>query len=1573
MNHQATTAPIQQPSPTSADKSQEAGLDQFFEVSPDPLCIADTDGYFRRLNPAWESILGYSLGELKARRLLDFIHPEDVNSTLHALSELASQRKVCNFVNRYRSKDGDYRWFEWQAVPIGGLIYAAARDITERKQAENELSRQRERLEEQIKSRTSAVKQAYDALWEATERLTLANKASSMGVWDWDLRDGQITWDERMFEIYGLPKQLPMPQECWETTLHPDDVAKVWAAISHGIQHHGYQTFEFRIVRPDGAVRWIHASCGVVLDEQGRVGRMIGTSLDITDRKEAEERLRKSEHLLSVGARLTHMGCWEWDMAQGRFQASEEFQRIHGFASPSLALDELLALAHPDDRPAVTQALREASALGEPYDIEHRIVRQDTGEIRFVQTYAEAVRDRAGKPAKLYGVSQDITERKRIEETLLFLAHCGCSSPDEDFFRSLARYLADTLQLCHVCIGRLDGDPPVIETVAVYHDGRFRENTVHTLSGTPCEKILTESFCCHCDKVCRLFPEDAMLQAMGAESYAGIVLTGFQDRPIGLITLAGQQPLANPKLVESLLKLAAIRAAGELERRQAQEELKRSEAQYRLLTENMLDAVWVLDAETMRFRYISPSMEKQRGYPMEELLSQPALHIHPPDSRARLEKLFRERAAAFLRDRRQVYYNDEFEVPRKDGSVIWVEANSACHFNPETGHVEIHGISRDISQRKQAEEALRDSERHFRAYFERPLVGMVSMHGDLGWLEINEQFCAMLGYSRAEVMRKTWAELTHPDDLEAEREKLDHLLSGRIDGYTMDKRYLRKDAGLTYAHVSVSCVRKPDGKVDYLVGLVVDVTEQYRAQEKLRQAAYHDSLTLLPNRLLLMDRLQQAVIKSHRDRRMLAVCYLDLDGFKSINDSQGHAVGDQVLIEVSQRLRSCLRAGDTVARLGGDEFAVLLPHLANLEECRQILERLLKAIAQPYYVGGNQQSSISASIGATLFPNDNAPPESLLRHADQAMYAAKQSGKNRFHFSTAMNHKTPTDTLGARLSYQPQELKFGTSGRRGEVIHLTQLEVYLNALAELEYLQSLPLAEGGIRPGDEFFLGLDLRPSSSRYVQEQQGRGEIAQAIIQAIRDAGLKPVNLGTLPTPALTFHALSHGKGSIMVTGSHIPFDRNGYKTNTAHGELLKQHERPINQKVRELRQRLYGQAYADSLFDADGRFKSGHAELPPVDGAGAAAYTRRYLEFFGDTPLRMRLAIYQHSAVGRDLLVEILQKLGAETIAIGRSETFIPIDTENMDAEQLAAIQALHDEAAARFGRIDAIVSTDGDSDRPLILGVDGGRVRFFGGDLVGMVTAQYLGADAVAVPISCNDAIDLGPLKDITLPKTKIGSPYVIAAMATAIASGKRAVCGFEANGGFLTSSAIRRGGKTLAPLPTRDAVLPILAVLYAAQEQNLSLGGLFTRLPQRHSHAALIKQFPRPLGQAIVQRFSPTHPNIGEIAFGPDGMALSDGDGKPLAAGEGDLCRAASIARNLADFFTAELGFAPIVRINYVDGVRIYFANGDVAHLRPSGNADELRIYAIADSEQRATAITRLAVAEPDGILRRMAC
>jgi phosphomannomutase len=230
---------------------------------------------------------------------------------------------------------------------------------------------------------------------------------------------------------------------------------------------------------------------------------------------------------------------------------------------------------------------------------------------------------------------------------------------------------------------------------------------------------------------------------------------------------------------------------------------------------------------------------------------------------------------------------------------------------------------------------------------------------------------------------------------------------------------------------------------------------------------------------------------------------------------------------------------------------------------------------------------------------------------------------------------------------------------------------------------------------------------------------------------------------------------------------------------------------------------------------------------------------------------------------------------------------------------------------------------------------------------MIVAGYLQADAVVVPITCNDAIDRGPLAEVLEPKTRIGSPFVIIGMQAASVKKRRAVCGWEANGGFLLGSDIERNGRRLTALATRDALLPILSALFAAAERDCSVTQLFAELPKRFSKAGLLKDFPRSASQGIIRGLT------------------------PLNGSGGDSDEHALIATDLARVFTRARGFTAVARLDYTDGVRVIFSNNEVTHIRPSGNADELRIYATADTQARADAIVAEGVREPDGILRSL--
>lgn len=450
-------------------------------------------------------------------------------------------------------------------------------------------------------------------------------------------------------------------------------------------------------------------------------------------------------------------------------------------------------------------------------------------------------------------------------------------------------------------------------------------------------------------------------------------------------------------------------------------------------------------------------------------------------------------------------------------------------------------------------------------------------------------------------------------------------------------------------------------------------------------------------------------------------------------------------------------------------------------------------------------------------------------------------------------------------------LKFGTSGLRGLASDLVGSGAQRHILAFLRYLQSR---------GDEartLYVARDLRPSSAAIV------GDCA-AVAGVL---GVRIVDCGVLPTPALALHAIAQGAPSVMVTGSHIPADRNGLKFYTARGEISKTDEAGI-------------------IAHLEPNAPPTPAWVEPADGLNAA--TERYLRRFAgllppDALGGWRVGIFEHSSTARDVLGQVLSLYGAEIVKLGRSDDFVAIDTEAYLDPVFAPLRgwiAEHD--------LDAIVSTDGDGDRPLLMDAEGQFVR---GDVLGLLAAQLFGADVVVTPVTSNTAIEAtGAFKSVI--RTRVGSPHVIAGMEGALAAGGASVFGFEANGGMLLGSQIVSGSKSLGPLMTRDAILPLVGVMGLAARQGRGIAEIVADLPLRAALSERLQNVP--------------------IENSNDLLA------------------------KLRDEAAAKRFFAPrgqILRIAEIDGLQVWLSDGTMIHYRPSGNAPELRCYVEAETPEAA--------------------
>ncbi|CAH8193201.1 Phosphomannomutase [Vibrio aestuarianus] len=460
--------------------------------------------------------------------------------------------------------------------------------------------------------------------------------------------------------------------------------------------------------------------------------------------------------------------------------------------------------------------------------------------------------------------------------------------------------------------------------------------------------------------------------------------------------------------------------------------------------------------------------------------------------------------------------------------------------------------------------------------------------------------------------------------------------------------------------------------------------------------------------------------------------------------------------------------------------------------------------------------------------------------------------------------------LNTREVIAESGVQFGTSGARGLV---TQFTPEVCAAFAHAFLQGL----SGRFAFKQVAIAIDNRPSSPA----------MAQACIAAIQAQGLEAIYYGVIPTPALAYSAMQDNIPCIMVTGSHIPFDRNGLKFYRPDGEITKVDE----------------QAILNAEVDFDSEI------IPPsliASSRAAEQYIERYTSLFESDLLKGKcIGIYEHSSAGRDIYQGLFQALGAEVISLERTDEFVPIDTEAVaEADRLKA------RAWSQEHNLDFIFSTDGDGDRPLVADENGEWLR---GDILGLLCAQEMNIEALAIPVSCNSVIASSPMFK-TISKTKIGSPYVIAEFDELLAN-YQTVAGFEANGGFLLGSDITINGHCLKALPTRDAVLPALMLL--AKSKQTKIFDLVNALPPRFTASDRIQNFAT----------EKSHQIITKAILEPSSLLLSLG------------------------FMESAVG-----SVDTTDGLRMMLKTGDVVHLRPSGNAPELRCYAESNSIEKANQI-----------------
>jgi diguanylate cyclase (GGDEF)-like protein/PAS domain S-box-containing protein len=692
--------------------------------------------------------------------------------------------------------------------------------------------------------------------------------------------------------------------------------------------------------------------------------RLINAKLQSTNEfleSKVEERtqaLRNSLDKLQAAASAGIVGVWDWDIPNDHLVWDSVMYTLYGTREKDwgCAYQAWAKTIHPEDKTYAEGEIQAALRGEREYAPEFRIIWSD-GSVHFIKAAARTTFDADGKPLRMIGVNYDQTAQKNIEQAL---------NEERAHLTTLIETIPDLVWLKNV-----DG-------IYLSCNRRFEK-----FFGAPVEQIIGKTDYDFLDKeLANLFRENdrKVIEARG-QSINEEQFTFAEDGHIEIL-----ETIKTP-MVDSEGKLIGVLGIGHdiTQRKQMQDELAASETRLAAILATTGECVKLVARDGTVVSINRAGLELIEADTPDAVINHCIYEVIAPEHRQAFQEFTESICDGGAGGHLQ------FQIIGLKGTRRWMETHAVPFAPPEGGERLKLAFLVDISERKIAESKLSLAA----SVFSHAREGILITDQNATIVDVNETFTQITGYSREEAIGQ------NPRILQSGRHSKDFystLWDSLIEkGHWCGEFWNRRKDGEVFAElVTISAVYDAIGQVSNYVGLFNDITPMKMHQAELEHIAHFDGLTSLPNRLLLSDRLNQALIHSQRRELSLAVLYLDLDGFKAVNDQYGHEVGDQLLIAVSTRMKDSLREGDTLARMGGDEFVAVLVDLEQTTDYEPILFRLLKAASAPVQID-EVILTVSASIGVTLSPRNGIEPDQLIRQADQAMYQAKQSGKNRHH------------------------------------------------------------------------------------------------------------------------------------------------------------------------------------------------------------------------------------------------------------------------------------------------------------------------------------------------------------------------------------------------------------------------------------------------------------------------------------------------------------------------------------------------------------------------------------------------
>jgi diguanylate cyclase (GGDEF)-like protein/PAS domain S-box-containing protein len=645
----------------------------------------------------------------------------------------------------------------------------------------------------------------------------------------------------------------------------------------------------------------------------------------------------------------------------GRFiYVNPLFQEITGYAEQELLGVYALDLVHPDDTEAVRKKAIESLRAGCSVPYEYRFIKKDGGVIWVVERLTST--EYKGKRSTV-GSFMDITERKQTEEAL---------RQSEEKYRTVLENMAESCYEVDLA-GKLT----------------FFNNALCRGLGYSREELMEMSYKVYTPptEVERVFQAYNQVYRTG-EPIIGFPMEQIRKDGTRLIVENSVFPVRNEKG-----DIIGFRGVGRdvTERVRMEKALRRSEERYRTIMDEIHDDYYENDLAG-NYTFVNDAFCRSVGYTMEELIGMNSRAIHPPEE---YEKIYAKYKRLYRTGKPIKALSSTFI--RKDGSCGFAEISAFPMRNEKGEIIGFRGVTHDITERVRMEEALKQSEERYRTilaeieegYYEVDLAGNIRF--------VNRAACRQFGYSEKELLGSNYRAYVPKEDIKGVYKAWNKVYRTGEPLQSYPFTTVRKDGTQIFVENSVSPLRDKSGSIIGFRAVSRDVTQRKQFEQKLADMATHDSLTGLPNRSLLGDRLTMGLALSRRNGNRLAILMLDLDRFKVINDTMGHAVGDQLLKAVAGRLEGVTRKSDTIARIGGDEFVLVLPQVASPGDAAKLAQRILDVFQEPF-VFDDHRLKITTSIGIAVYPDDGKDIDILLKNADNAMYQAKEEGRDMYRF-----------------------------------------------------------------------------------------------------------------------------------------------------------------------------------------------------------------------------------------------------------------------------------------------------------------------------------------------------------------------------------------------------------------------------------------------------------------------------------------------------------------------------------------------------------------------------------------------